>query len=383
MRESTPARGVAKILIRVNNWIGDVVMISPALRAVRRAFPRAEITLLAKSWVIDSLRGSPTFDRLIEYDRDGAHAGGWGRWRLIRRLRRERYDMALLFQKAFEAALFAYLARVPRRVGFATDARGWLLTDALPLPEQGHHVEHFLRLAEAVGADTRDRRLSFHVTPAARDAAYRFMRQEGLLEAPLRVGIHPGASKPPRGWHASRFAEVAAALASQLGARILLFGSDADAPLLETIRNASGEACVAPLRGQSLQVMAGLMEHCHLVVCNDSGPMHVAAALRVPIVALFGPGSPERTGPYTDPALVRVLTRRYPCSPCRQDFFRECHPAESGKPFCLEEISAAEVVAASRGLLGLPERSATGTSGPAAFEARRSPSGATETARPL
>ena len=373
---------VAKILIRVNNWIGDVVMISPALRAVRRAFPGAEITLLAKSWVIDSLHGSPYFDRLIEYDREGVHAGGWGRWRLIRRLRRERYDLALLFQKAFEAALFAYLARIPRRVGFSTDARGWLLTDALPLPQEGHHVEHFLRLAEAIGADTRDRRLSFHVTPAARDAAYRFMRQQGLLEAPLRVGIHAGASKAPRAWHASRFAEVATALASQTGARILLFGSDADAPLLETIRRSSGEACVAPLRGQSLQVMAALMEHCHLMVCNDSGPMHVAAALRVPIVALFGPGSPERTGPFTDPELVRVLTRRYPCSPCRQDFFRECQPAESGKPFCLEEISVAEVVAASRDLLGLPERSAVEMSGSAAFETRRSPSGATDRARP-
>ncbi len=378
-----PGDGVTKILIRVNNWIGDVVMVSPALRAVRRTYPRAEITLLARSWVIDSLRGSPYFDRLIEYDRKGVHAGGWGRWKLIRRLRRERYDMALLFQKAFEAALFAYLARIPRRIGFSTDARGWLLTDALALPKQGHHVEHFLQLAEAVGCDTTDRRLSFHVTPAARDAAYRFMRQHRLLEAPLRVGIHAGASKAPRAWHASRFAEVATALASQMGARILLFGSDADAPLLETIRRESGDVCLAPPRGQSLQVMAALMEHCHLVVCNDSGPMHVAAALRVPIVALFGPGSPERTGPFTDPALVRVLTRDYPCSPCRQDFFRECRPAESGKPFCLEEISAAEVVAASRDLLGVATRSALGMSGSAAFESPQRPSGVTGSARTL
>ncbi|HEU5182906.1 MAG TPA: lipopolysaccharide heptosyltransferase II [Candidatus Polarisedimenticolia bacterium] len=383
MNERTAGHGVAKILIRVNNWIGDVVMVSPALRAVRRTYPHAEVTLLARSWVIDSLRGSPYFDRLIEYDRKGAHAGGWGRWKLIQRLRREHYDMALLFQKAFEAALFASMARIPRRIGFSTDARGWLLTDALPLPKEGHHVEHFLQIAEAAGCDTSDRRLSFHVTPAARDAAYRFMRQQGLLEAPLRVGIHAGASKAPRAWHASRFAEVATSLASQLGARVLLFGSDADAPLLETIRRESGDVCLPPPRGQSLQVMAALMEHCHLVVCNDSGPMHVAAALRIPIVALFGPGSPERTGPFTDPALVRVLTRRFPCSPCRQDFFRECQPAESGKPFCLEEITAAEVVAASQDLLGLAPRSVLGISGSAAFENPQRPSGVTGCAKLL
>ena len=368
---------VRKILIRVNNWIGDVVMISPALRGVRRAHPGAEITLLAKSWVVDCLQGSPYFDHLIEYDREGAHAGWGGRWKLIRRLRKERYDMALLFQKAFEAAVFAYLAGVPRRVGFRTDARGWLLTDPLPLPKEGHHVEQFLRIAEAAGADIWDRRLSFHVTAAARDSAFRYLHQHGLWDAPLRIGIHAGASKAPRAWHASRFAEVATALSSQTGARILLFGSDAEAPLLETIRRSAGEACLVPTRGQSLQVMAALMEHCHLLVCNDSGPMHVAAALRVPVVALFGPGSPERTGPYTDPAMARVLTRHYPCSPCRQEFFEECRPAESGKPFCLEEISAQEVVSACRDLLGLPARTAVGTPGSVSFEASRRPSGAT------
>ena len=125
--ESTPLTS-QKILIRVNNWIGDVVMISPAMRAIRRQFPLAVITLLAKPWVLNALRGCPFFDRLIEYDREGLHAGLSGRLRLIRFLRRERFDLAFLFQKAFEAAFLARVAGIPVRIGFSTDRWGWLLS---------------------------------------------------------------------------------------------------------------------------------------------------------------------------------------------------------------------------------------------------------------
>jgi lipopolysaccharide heptosyltransferase II len=343
---------VNKILIRVNNWIGDVVMISPAMRAVRGAFPRAEITLLAKTSVIDSLKGAPFCDRLIEYDRRGPHAGWKGRWKLIGELRREKFDLALLFQKAFEAALFARLAGIPQRVGFASDSRGWLLTTRLPLPRDGHHVLHFSRIAGSVGADTSDLRLSFHLTPAAKDTALRFLQAQRLCEEELRVAVHPGASKPARGWHAERFGEATAALVREHGARPLLLGSSGEAKALEIIRDIAGPTCVVPPPGQSLQEMAAILEHCHLLLCNDSGPMHIAAALRVPVVAVFGPGTPERTGPFTDPGLFRVLTHRFPCSPCRQDFFRECRSAPSGKPWCVEEVNLQEVLRACTELLG-------------------------------
>jgi lipopolysaccharide heptosyltransferase II len=344
---------VGKILVRVNNWIGDVVMISPAMRAVRKAFPRAEISLLAKTWVLEALQGSPYYDHLIEYDRDGDHASWVGRWKLIERLRKERFDLALLFQKAFEAAVFARIACIPRRVGFQSDWRGWLLTDPLPLPMGGHHVDHFLKIVEALGADTTDRRLSYHLTPQARDAAIRFLRRHGILQGRLRIALHPGASKPPRAWHAERFGEVAAALAQGFGAIPIFFGTGHDLQAIERIRSLVGGTCVFPPEGQSLQEMAALLEHCHLLVCNDSGPMHIAAALRVPVVSIFGPGTPSRTGPYAEEGLFRAVTRQFPCSPCRQKFFEECLPAASGKPTCLEEITSAEVLGACRDLLGI------------------------------
>jgi len=326
-------------------------MISPAMRAVRKAFPRAEITLLAKTWVLEALQGSPYYDHLIEYDRDGDHAAWVGRWKLIERLRKEQFDVALLFQKAFEAALFARMACIPRRVGFQSDLRGWLLTDALPLPMGGHHVDHFLQIVEALGADTNDRRLSYHLTPQARDAAIRFLRRHGILQGTLRIALHPGASKPPRAWNADRFGEVAAALARDFGATPILFGTGPDLQAIERIRSLVSGTCIVPPQGQSLQEMAALLEHCHLLICNDSGPMHIAAALRIPVVSIFGPGTPIRTGPYSDESLFRVLTRNFPCSPCRQKFFAECLPAPSGKPVCLEEVTSTEVLEACRDLL--------------------------------
>ena len=300
MRTPPTDRSIRKILVRVNNWIGDVVMISPAMRALRGRFPDAEITLLAKTWVLDALRGSPYYDRLLEYDRAGAHAGLSGRLRLIRFLRRERFDLAVLFQKAFEAAFLARAAGIPFRIGFRTDSRGWLLTHPLQEPEEAHHVEHFLRIAEALGCRISDRRLSFHLDQRSRDRAALFLRDTGALSNGLRVAVHPGASKPPRGWHTERFAEVASLLVREHGARPLLLGSQADRPALERMAARIGPAAILPPADQSLRAMAALLERCHLMLCNDSGPMHVAAALRIPVVAIFGPGHPARTAPYTD-----------------------------------------------------------------------------------
>jgi ADP-heptose:LPS heptosyltransferase len=219
------------------------------------------------------------------------------------------------------------------------------------LPYDRHHVDQFLQLARRAGATSQDRRLSFHLTAAARDAALAFIREQDLEEERLRIAIHPGASKESRAWHAERFGEVAAALVRDLGVRPILLGGAGDHRCLATIQECTQAHCVLPPPGLGLQEMSALLEHCNLLLCNDSGPMHIAAALRIPVVAIFGPGTPERTAPLTDPDLARILSRSFPCSPCRQDFFRECSPSPSRKPWCLEEMTVAEVVSACRDLL--------------------------------
>ncbi|MFQ5878110.1 MAG: lipopolysaccharide heptosyltransferase II [Acidobacteriota bacterium] len=345
--------GVRRVLIRANNWIGDVVMISPAVRAIRAHFRGARISILAKSWVLEALRGSPDYDDLIEYDRDGAHRGAAGRWRLVAALRRRRFDLAVLFQKAFEAAAFARLAGARVRIGYATDFRRPLLTHPLPLPPaRTHHVDVFLGIARALGCPIRDPFPSFHIDDRSRDRAGELLLRSGICSDGPLVAIHPGASKSPRAWHPDRFARLGRRLAKRAGARILLLGGPADRELVGGIaeRLPRGRVLV-PGADLPLRVVAGLMERCHLFIGSDSGPMHVAAALDVPTIALFGPGIPERTAPRARSAAVLPISRRYPCAPCRQDFFRECPAAPSGKPFCLEEIGVDEVEEAAGELL--------------------------------
>jgi lipopolysaccharide heptosyltransferase II len=344
---------VRRILIRANNWIGDVVMISPAVRAIRAHFRDARIAILAKRWVLDAVRGHPYYDDLVEFDDEGRHRGARGRLRLAAELRRERFDLAVLFQKAFEAAFLACAAGARRRYGYATDGRSALLTDALPLPPPGtHHVDVFLGLARALGCPVADPHPVFHLGPEAERAADGLLERAGFgSHAPL-VAIHAGASKAPRAWHPGRFALLGRGLVERAEARLILLGGPGDGAILAEIAGATPrERTLVPDPRTPLRTSAALLARCHLFVGNDSGPMHLAAALGVPAVAIFGPGDPDRTAPRSARAPVTVLSRRYPCSPCRQDFFRECAPGPAGKPFCLEEITVGEVESAALALL--------------------------------
>jgi heptosyltransferase-2 len=343
-----------RILVRANNWIGDVVLISPAVRALREHFPDARLAILGKRWVLEALSGNPYLDDLIEYDRQGRHAGLTGRLRLAAELRRGgRIDLAILFQKAFDAAAIAWLSGAHRRVGYATDGRGALLTDALPLPPAGtHHGEIFLGLARAVGCPVLDARPFFHLSTRDRDDAEAVLRSAGLAGMRPLVALHAGASKPPRAWHLERFAELGRRLNARRGARLILLGGPGETQLLEQL--AAGlppGSFLIPDPSSGLRASAAIVERCHLFVGNDSGPMHLAAALDVPTLGIFGPGLARATGPVARGASVATVGRDYPCAPCRQDFFRECSPAPSGKPFCLEEIETGVVERAAVALL--------------------------------
>jgi heptosyltransferase-2 len=343
-----------RILVRANNWIGDVVLISPAVRALREHFPDARLAILGKRWVLEALSGNPFFDDLIEYDRQGRHAGLAGRLRLAAELRRGgRIDLAILFQKAFDAAAIAWMSGARQRVGYATDGRRALLTEALPLPPAGtHHAEIFLALARAVGCPVRDARPFFHLSARDRDDAQAVLRRAGLAGARPLAALHAGASKPARAWHLERFAELGRRLNARLGARLILLGGPDEPRRMERLAAGlpSGSFLI-PDPSSGLRASAAILERCHLFVGNDSGPMHLAAALDVPTLGIFGPGHPRTTGPVARGANVVTVGRDYPCSPCRQDFFRECSPAPSGKPFCLEEVDIGTVEQAATELL--------------------------------
>jgi len=345
-----------RILVRANNWIGDVVMISPSLKALRETYPQATIDVVARPHVADCFAAHPWVDGVVLHEPAGRHRGARGFLRFAAELRARRYDMAVLFQKAFGAALMAWLARVPRRVGHATDRRTALLTDAVaPSPgvEHLHHVEYFLQVARAAGCPPGDlpRRVYFHPGDDSRAFADRFLEDHTASRYPFLAAFSTGASKPPRAWHAERFAELARGLVHDHGAGIVVLGGPSDRAEASRVLEAAGSHGLDAVGRTSVRGMAALIERCRVFVGNDSGPMHLAAALDVPVLALFGPGTPARTAPYMPPHRYVALTNNYPCSPCRQEFFSECEPAASGKPMCLESIDVRRAAAALNDLL--------------------------------
>ncbi|MGA3328297.1 MAG: lipopolysaccharide heptosyltransferase II [Terriglobia bacterium] len=336
---------VQRILVRATNWVGDAVMSLPALEALRAGFPRAEIVLLSKPWVSELYWHHPAVNRQIIYKPNSAHRGPLGFAKLIRELQAERFDAALLFPNAFQAALMAWLARIPLRIGYARDGRGLLLHDAIepPLPAAyGHQVYYYLQLLFRAGAIDKPQpveEIQLRLTEAEKHWATRKMDALGLSGPRFLVGLAPGAAfGPAKRWLPERFAGLADRLIGALNADVLIFGSAAERPLAEEIAGAMKHTPAIAAGETSLRQLLALMAQCRLIVTNDSGPMHLAAALGIPLVAIFGSTDERATGPLG--TRVRIVKRGVECSPCGR---RVC-PIDFR---CMRDISVEEVFRAT------------------------------------
>jgi len=337
--------GWQRIMVRTTNWVGDTVMSLPALEALRARFPRAEIVLVSKPWLSEIYWHHPAVNRQIIYKPNSEHRGARGFGRLVQELRAENFDAAILLQNAFQAALMARMARIPVRIGYARDGRGFLLSDAVaPVPPTvyGHQVYYYLQLLFRAGLTAKppsDARLRVYL--ADEEIAWGVKKLEALgLGGPrLLVGLTPGAAfGPAKRWMPDRFAGLGDRLIGALNADVLIFGSRAERPLAEEIARSMKHTPVVVAGETTLRELLALMAQCHLIVTNDSGPMHLAAALGVPLVAIFGSTDERATGPLG--ARVRIVKHRVPCSPCG---LREC-PIDFR---CLRDITVEEVFQAT------------------------------------
>jgi heptosyltransferase-2 len=311
---------VQRILIRSANWVGDAIMTTPAIRAIRCNYPSARITLLAKPWVAPVFAHNPDIDELMVYQADARHAGWTGLWRLAADMRRRRFDLAILFQNAFEAALLSFLARIPERMGFTTDGRTALLTRRIRTwrgLKRGHLIDYYLGLLTGAGMTLHGRQPTLFITPAEQRDARRLLAQTGGLDTPLLVGLNPGAAHgTAKRWITSRFAEAGRQLILEYGAKVILFGGPDEAGLGRRLATEIGSGSINLCGRTSLRQTLGLIGQCNLFVTNDSGLMHAAAALNIPLVAIIGPTNPTATGPRNQAS--RLVQRPDACesSPC-------------------------------------------------------------------
>lgn len=309
--------------MRATNWVGDAVMSLPALRALQQRYPNAEIAILAKPWVADLYRREPVARRVIPYT---AKTLG-EKWSAGRALAREGFDCAVLLQNAFEAAAVAFAAGIPERIGYARDGRGFLLTRAVAVPRPGEIPRHerfyyleMLRRAGIVDQMPACDRIRLEGSDEARASGLQRFKELGLGDTV--IGVSPGAAfGTAKRWMPESFADAAVTVARSLGASVALFGSASERELCASIEAAIASGVpVRNLAGQTtLAEFMDMAAACRVFLTNDSGGMHIASALGVPTVAVFGSTDETTTGPTGD--LARVVRENVECAPCLK---REC-----------------------------------------------------------
>jgi heptosyltransferase-2 len=322
----------------------------PALRAIRGRWPQAEVALLARPWVAELYRDQECADRLLVYDSSARHGGIWGRERLARELRNERFDVAILLQNAFEAAWLVRRAGIPERIGYSRDGRGWLLTRPVAVPEPGDTPPHqsyyymeLLRRARWIESLPKLESIQLRVPEEARNKAEQRLQAAGARPGAVRIALAPGAAYgSAKCWLPERYAALADGLIAAYDADVIFFGALREREMVERIERSMHGRAINLVGGTSIGELPALLRACRLFVGNDSGAMHVAAAVGLPVIGIFGPTDAEATRPVTP--LFTLIREPVFCSPC---LLRHC-PIDHR---CMKRITAEQVFHAARARL--------------------------------
>lgn len=325
MRKNLPR----KILVRAPNWIGDAVMCEPAVSGLRSLFPEAELVMLAKPAVAELFLSHPGLHSVLVYDDKKAHAGISGKWSLAGMLRRHRFDLAVLLQNAFEAAFLTWLAGIPRRYGYATDGRVFFLTEPVAVPNGPvpvHQVEYYWNLLKPLGLAGGAPLPTLLVSADEKQTVDVRLASAGINSSDLIIGINPGSTYgSAKRWSSDRFAEVARRLVRRLEqaesahVAVVILGAKGEESLGKDVAAQIGGRSVVLSGATTIRELMAVVKRCRLLITNDTGPMHIATACGVPVVAVFGPTDWRTTAPYgQERSIVREAVD---CAPC---LLREC-----------------------------------------------------------
>ena len=350
-----------RILVRLPNWVGDIMMALPALASLRAGFPHDRLVGMARPQHVELVkRISYLDDVVVAPPRTGAGRPA-ATWSCLRELRRTGLERAVLLAPSFEAALTVWLAGIPVRVGHDTDHRALLLTHAVG-ERDGHRSDAFLDVARESGGthaslnkdeggagDEDEDGAGLTLTAADRAYADRLFEDAGFGSDTRPIFVNPAAAKTPRAWASDRFRRLADGLVER-HPDVPVFVHDH--PPFEVPAGWPEHRSVCLVRGATLTELGGVMARCAVYVGNDSGPMHIAAALGVPTVGIYGPSTPGRTSPRGAPH--HAVSADFECAPCRERFFEECPspPTADQRPPCLNAVTYEMVLSAVDAMLG-------------------------------
>lgn len=357
-----------RILVVQPNWIGDAVMATPTLRAIREQFPDAHISYLMRRYVKPIYTGLPWADKLITYrtGKTKAKAGKGQFFDLAARLRARKFDLAILLPNSFKSALICKMAGIERIVGYDRDKRGFLLTDKLlAVKDRGKFlptpiVKYYLGVAQYLGSRSRDIKLELSVTDGEKREAEKVLERAGLnpnIHRPFAHGqgplilLNPGAQYgAAKCWLPENFARLADRLIDELGATILISSAPRERAIVDAMNRQMSHAAVDLARaGSTVGSLKEIVRRCDLMVTNDTGPRHISAAFDVPVVTIFGPTHPQWTEIYF--AKERKVSVPVFCGPCQK---KTC-PLDHR---CMTLVTPAMVFDASIQLLQSPQNAA-------------------------
>lgn len=319
------------------NWIGDLVMATPILADLKKAYPKAHITAMCRAPICELLTEDPNIDELFCFSKTTGFGRHSERRNIIEKLRKGQYDLGILLTHSFSSAWWFWQGKVANRLGYESNGRKLLLNTSIPLPEAlqtQHLVTTYKMLLGQLGIPVSKTEPRLYLSEKELTAARALLRQQGVPEKALIVGINPGATYgSAKCWLPSRFRDVTECLLKDPDLYVVYFGDTATLPLVKEICQGLPFR-VINLAGQTaLRELSSLIALCDVLLTNDSGPMHIADALGASVVALFGSTSEVVTGPYRKQS---VIHKHVECSPCYQ---RTC-PIDFR---CMKNIEADEV----------------------------------------
>ena len=317
------------LLIRLSS-LGDIVLTSPAIRAVRKAFPDAYISMIVGSRSADVVWENPHLDEVIPFDRKSKGRNTSEMRRVMRHLRQAPFDLSIDFQRKLRTALLASCSGAKVRVGYH-EAGGFLSTVQVPEPSEGHAVERNLALLAAIGIPDDGPETEMHVSEETR----RFAAERLPRGTRRRLGFFPGAGWKLREWMPERLAALGDLAAERYGAEVVIFGGPAEMELVNQIAEQMKHPTILQAATLTVAQLAALIARCDLLISNDTGPMHISVAMKTPTIALFGPGDHLKFGPLGESH--QLIRHAVPCSPCKQ-FTNRCK-----SNVCMQQIQVDEV----------------------------------------
>lgn len=328
-----------RILIWEQNWLGDVLFSTPFIKALRKKFKDAYISVIIDPSCKEMLEGNPEIDDLILYDEKNRHQAIMGKIKLIVQLRKKNFDAAFLLHRSLSRVIITGIAGIPRRIGYFYKKRNFILTDVVDLPEAPlHKIEYFLGIARYLGCDISDKNLEFFISESDRSYIGEILRQNAIKKEDPFVVINPGANWGPKTWPEENFAELSDRLSKTYNLKIVISGAEKDIEKALRIQGKALNKLIILCGKTTLKQLGALFEKSKLVISGDSGPLHIALAVRSKpkVIALFGPTSPELTGPYGS-GNYRIIQKDVGCEV-------PCYDVACSDNRCMKAISVGDVM---------------------------------------